>query len=634
MWTSIGEALGMAPEDRLPPALLAQVSPRSVLLILDNLEQLVAASSVVEQLLTQAPQVVVLATSRHPLHLPAEHEHPVPPLELPGTDDLTGIEASAAVQLFVQQARRVQPRFVLTPANMGDVGAICRRLDGLPLAIELAASRTKLLSPRALLTRLDKALDMADSGHQVPSRHRTLRDTMAWSYDLLAPAQRVFFRRLGVFVGGADLGAIGAVAAADFGADGEDPLDLVTGLLDASLVTITETFDGEPRISLLETVRAYALDQLTANDELDPVRERHAHHYLGVLEEKSPLADTHRYWEARSWFETEEDNLRAALDWALPKEEPLPPDDRAQTGLWLCSAMCDYWEASSLPYSDNPWHWLERAVERADGRDSPELARCLQTRSVLQSIDGDIEGAHATATASTCMWRRLDEPDRLAGALITLAWTEVTRGDHAAARLLLEEASALARAADCLRYVAGALRELANLEHIEHNYQRALELNTEAVSVANHIGNPTTSLLAQHNMACDLLRLGRVQDAHQLMRSLVPQHLKLDLGPFLVAIAEDYAAVLVEVGLGHQAVHLIGAADAKREREDHHRDQTQQTEVADTLARARAALSTQEWDTSYEAGRGTAIRDALTEAYTADAQSQGPPANRLPSLSP
>ncbi|MEJ7757719.1 MAG: hypothetical protein WKF83_16835 [Nocardioidaceae bacterium] len=208
MWNDIAEVLDVPPEARMPPELFTHVAHRSALFVLDNLEQVAGADDVVAQLLEQAPQVVVLSTSRRALSVPGEHVHPVPPLELPDTDKPDRAENSGAVQLFVQHAQMVRPSFALSGSNAADVTAICRRLDGLPLAIELAAARTRLLSPSALLARLDKALDIAATGKQGPSRQKTMRDAIAWSYDLLTAQQKAFFCRLGVFAGGADLEAI------------------------------------------------------------------------------------------------------------------------------------------------------------------------------------------------------------------------------------------------------------------------------------------------------------------------------------------------------------------------------------------------------------------------------------------
>ena len=223
MWTTIAETMDVPPEGRAPPGLFAHIAHRHALLVLDNLEQLDQADTVVDQLLTHAPDLVVIATSRRPLHLPGEHEHAVPPLELPDQGGVDAAAGSGAVQLFVQQASRVKSSFTLTPDNAADITAICRRLDGLPLAVELAAARTKLLSPKALLARLDQALDIAATSTHTPSRQRTMRDTITWSYHLLTPTQQTLFRQLGIFTGGADLNAITTTHQPDTDTDTTNP---------------------------------------------------------------------------------------------------------------------------------------------------------------------------------------------------------------------------------------------------------------------------------------------------------------------------------------------------------------------------------------------------------------------------
>ena len=279
MWNGIAETLGVAAEQRTPPGLFAQLAHRSALLVLDNLEQLPAADDVVAELLVEAPGIAVVATSRSPLHLHGEREHPVPPLQVPTEQSVEEIRRSGAVDLFVHHVASVRRGFSLTADNAPDVAEICRRLDGLPLALELAAARCKLLSPRALLGRLDAALELRAPGTVGrPARQHTLRDTIAWSYQLLPVHQQAFFRRLAVFSGGADLDAIVAVTD-DLLPVGGDPLDLIADLLDASLLTVVDTADGEPRIRLLETIRAFAREELETSAEAEAVHERHAAHY-------------------------------------------------------------------------------------------------------------------------------------------------------------------------------------------------------------------------------------------------------------------------------------------------------------------------------------------------------------------
>lgn len=287
IWSSIGEVLDLPPEGRLPPRFFTYVAPPAFLFVLDNLEQLHALDDVVAELLHHAPQVVVIATSRRPLRIPGEYDHAVPPLGLPESGSVEHVEEFGAVRMFIEHAKMAKSSFHLTAGNAAEVAELCRRLDGLPLAIELAAARTKLLSPKALLARLDQALDIsAASGSRVDARQKTLRETIAWSYQLLGPAHQAFFRGLGGFAGGADLDAITAVTA-DILTD-SDPLDMIGDLLDASLVIVTEDRAGEPRVGMLETIRAYALDELRMAGEFNVVRSAHAVRFLTVVAQLMP----------------------------------------------------------------------------------------------------------------------------------------------------------------------------------------------------------------------------------------------------------------------------------------------------------------------------------------------------------
>ena len=322
MWKAIAGDLSVDGDE--PAAVMAHLRDRRTLLVLDNLEQLDGAAEVVAALLAAAPRLVVLATSRGPLHLQGEHELPVPPLEIPQEPAIAAVTASAAVRLFVQQGSLVRPGFVVTEGNADDIAAICRRLDGLPLAIELAASRVRLLSPKALLARLDHSVALAAVDAGRPSRQQTLRATIAWSYDLLPPRPAAVLRRAGVFAGGCDLDALAAVALAGDGpgdpADPGDPLELVSELMDVSLITVTEGADGEPRVGLLETIREFALERLAEAGEADGAQRRHAEHYTALAEHAHQQLYGPAQLAALDRLEAEHDNLRAALTWSLESQ--------------------------------------------------------------------------------------------------------------------------------------------------------------------------------------------------------------------------------------------------------------------------------------------------------------------------
>jgi predicted ATPase/class 3 adenylate cyclase len=621
MWTSIAQVLDVPPDARTPAGLLTHVENRSALLVLDNLEQVADADEVVAQVLDRAGKAVVLTTSRRVLSVPGEYVYPVPPLELPDADTAEVAAQSGAVQLFVKQAQMVRPSFALTHGNAADVSAICRRLDGLPLAIELAAARVRLLSPMALLARLDQALDIAATGKQRPSRQKTLRDTISWSYDLLTAKQQAFFRRLGVFAGGADLAAVKAVTSDIL--DDADPLDRVAELVDASLAVITDGVDGEPRVAMLETVGSYARGQLETKGELDLARQHHTDHFAIVAEHLNRLLKGEGFFEARSQLETEHDNFREALDWTLAAQGLSDPTrDAVRTALRLCLSLSHFWELSG--YLSEARRWLERAIESAGESDSPELAECLTWQSNMLQLTGDFDAAYPYSTASVSMWRRLGDKSRPAcQALERLARLEYLRGQTETARALYQEAETLARASTDKATLHDLLANFSIVEHSEGNYQRSLELNTEVLALAHQLGSRRLALIARYNRAGILRVSGQVAEAAQDLAILIPDLLEFNNVTLTMALAEDYAASLAELGDYHHAVQLFGAADAMRQRQGAPRDPLQQAELDEPIGKTRAALTDEEWEVAYQAGRGTTVEDALTEVH-AEAVSSSP----------
>ena len=351
--STVARALGLSEagnQGELVERLLEYLRPREVLLVLDNTEQLLAATA---PLAAQAPEVAprlkLLATSREPLRVRDEQIVPIHPLALPDpaqVPDLAQLSAIPSVALFVERAREANPAFVLTTDNAATIVELCQRLDGLPLALELATARLSLLTPATLLQRLEHRLPLLSRGaRDLPQRQQTLRNTIAWSYDLLQAGEQVLFRRLAVFVGGFTLEAVQAVclpeapgASSAQANDEGETLEQLAQLLDKSLVQAQQGNSGEPRFTMLETIREYAADQLVASREEAAVQERHARYFLRLAEEAVP----HLYLPAErdSWMERlepEEANLRVALAWCEAKQ------DRVETGLRLAGALSFYW---------------------------------------------------------------------------------------------------------------------------------------------------------------------------------------------------------------------------------------------------------------------------------------------------
>ncbi|HET8631856.1 MAG TPA: AAA family ATPase, partial [Thermomicrobiales bacterium] len=316
--------LGERPGQPLVERLEEYLADRRMLLVLDNFEHLLPAAPLLADLLAACPGLTLLITSRAELRLRWEHIFPVPPLALPdaGREPAPdGLASYAAVRLFVARARAARPDFALTADNVATVAAICRRLDGLPLALELAAARLRVLGPAALLARLGDGLALLAGGaRDLPARQRTLRDTLAWSHDLLAPAEQALFARLGVFVGGWTAAAAGAVC----GAAADPPLSVLEGL-DAlvanSLLRLEAVVDGEPRFGMLETIRAYALERLEESGEAETIRRAHADYYLALAEGAAPPPGGPGGEARPAWAEDDYDNLLSAQHWALAHGE-------------------------------------------------------------------------------------------------------------------------------------------------------------------------------------------------------------------------------------------------------------------------------------------------------------------------
>jgi predicted ATPase/DNA-binding XRE family transcriptional regulator len=472
----------------LVEALQAYLREKRLLLLLDNFEHLLPAASLVSELLATRPRLTVLVTSRAVLHLAAEHDYPVSPLAVPDPGHLPPLESLLqydAVALFVERARAVKAGFSPTAENALAVVEICRRLDGLPLAIELAAARTRLFPLPALLGRLQRGLQLLTGGaRDVPARQQTLRNTIDWSYSLLGREGQTLFRRLAVFVGGCTLEAAEAVC----GEVGDRQVEVLAGLeslVDQSLLVVAEQ-DGEPRFRMLETVREYALERLAASREIDQVRRRHAEAFLRLAEEaeREGAATDHSVWLAR--LERENDNLRAALAWSLEQE------GSGEMALRLAGALVWFW-AERLDMSEGR-RWLEQSLALSTSSHVAERyprawARVVTGIGVLASMQGDFATARTYAEQGVAIWRTLDDKRGLASALGTLRWVVQRQGDHDQARSLLDELVELSQDEGTVQERARALRGLGSAELQQGNLTAARSRFEEALALSRKIGD-------------------------------------------------------------------------------------------------------------------------------------------------
>jgi tetratricopeptide (TPR) repeat protein len=489
--------------------------------------------------------------------------------------------------------------------------AVCQRLDGLPLAIELAAARSKLLSPRALLARLDQALDISAAGTQTETRQRTLRDTIAWSYDLLTPTQQSFFRRLGVFAGGADLDAITAVTAGIL--NGADPLDLVADLVDASLTTITEDSEGEPRVGMLETIRVYAWDQLSTTGEVEAVQHVHAQHYLQLAEQLRSMHDV-EYLQARSAAETELDNFRLALNWSLHPQRAAEAANRVSIGLCLCAELGWLWETGG--YYAEGRRWCEQAIDRADGSPSSSLARCLVSLARQLRMQGQYGEALGPAASALLMARRVGDNEVVVDALSALSHAKTSTGDFATARNHLEEALAIARGRGMRNVEARVLGRLAILEMMQRNHTLAEELLRASLTIYEELSDVWAATVGRQNLAYLLALTGREEEAHQLVREMVEDLLTLQDPDLTLSFADTYMEILLRRGEPVPAARLSGAIEAMRERNAMATPWHHEEERHEVLAMAKTLISAEDWDRHYELGRGETLENLLRQLST------------------
>jgi predicted ATPase/serine/threonine protein kinase len=461
-------------------------SSRALLFLLDNFEHLVQAAPTVADLLASCPNLRIMVTSRAALHVYGEYEFPVPPLALPDSRSKPSVEVLSrcpAVALFVQRARAVKPDFELNRENAPVVAEICARLDGLPLAIELAAAWVKVLSPSLMLARLASRLQLLTGGaRDLPQRQQTLRAAFDWSYELLTAAEQKLFRRLSVFAGGCNLEGVEAVCDTKSDLD-LDLLDGMASMVDKSLVQQVEAGKDESRFVMLDTIREYALEKLGASGEQPLTKRAHAAYCLVLAEVENTEESGARAAEWQQCFALEHDNFRAALEW-------LTETGDAEWGLRLATALFRFWEIRE--YLAEGRDRLGKLLKVA-GAAAPTKgrARALFAAGVLAGEQGDYASGSALIGESQHIARQLGDKMGVAVSLNALAVFACDRGDVAIALTLFEEGLALWRELGDQKAVARALSNLANVLKLQGDYDRANALHVECLSIFQGLGDRT-----------------------------------------------------------------------------------------------------------------------------------------------
>jgi predicted ATPase/DNA-binding CsgD family transcriptional regulator len=461
---------------------------RHLLLVLDNVEQVASAAPLIEEILLACQKIKALITSRTALHLQGEQEFPVPPLSLPDLSTLSQVPVDAvldryaAMALFVQRAQALFPHFQLTADNVRPIADICLRLDGLPLAIELAAARIKLLPPQALLARLTPRLAVLTGGAPtLPLRQQTLRNTLQWSYDLLEASERWLFRRVSVFVGGCTLEALAAVCSAAGKLQTFDILSGVSSLLDHSLLSQVKREDEEPRLAMLETVREYALSCLEEHGETEDVRRAHARYYLRLAEEIA--LPGRRGGEPLRWLRRlteEQDNLRAALGLLIERRE-------AELAVQLSGALWWYW-VNRGSFSEGRAFLAAALSLPHSGKRTPARARALCGAGELALRQGNYQVATALLEESVASYREVGDTRGLAQALLNLGLSIASAQRFAEARTLIEQSMDLAHEMDDPWLLGHAQDSLARLACKQGDLETTRVLAEHSLHLAPQLG--------------------------------------------------------------------------------------------------------------------------------------------------
>src|SRR6266700_2251936 len=483
---------------------------KQLLLILDNFEQLVTAASLLEDLLAVCPGLKIVVTSRTVLRLRAEFEYPLEPLTLPDlgrSPNDTGIRQSTAIALFVQSARMVNPNFQLTQTNARIIAEICVQLDGLPLAIELAAARIRLLPPQALLSRLSRRFEVLTGGAvTLPVHQQTLRNTLKWSYDLLDSNEQQLFRRLAVFEHGWTLEAVEAQGnAIRETQDDVSILDGIASLIDKSLVRQIEREEEEPRFTMLVTVREYGLECLRESGEEDLVRSAHAEYYLVLVDEAEPhLRGVQQLlWLRR--LDREQLNLRAALSWLITHGE-------SEKVLRFCGALWWFWQTRG--YWSEGRRWLKAALALPEaGKRTPVRARALGAAGELAGAQTDWQEANQLLSESMTLFKEVGDESGFVLPLSTMGWILVRQGDYAAAVSIMEECITRCRTLGRNWELCRVLLWLGNLIYLQGDLAQATALSQEGLALARELGDKLFILQTLETLGSIALSQGDLEQA-------------------------------------------------------------------------------------------------------------------------
>jgi predicted ATPase len=602
---AIARAVGLelSGTDAPLPALVERFGDARWLLILDNLDYVVDAARDLGELLARCPEVAILATSLAVLQLRGEHEYVVPPLAPPPDPDsvpLDQLASSPAIALFVDRSRAVRPDFALIEGNAPAVVEICRRLEGVPLAIELAAARSRLLDPDGLLRRLAASLNALGTGTvDMPGRHQTLRATVEWSVGLLEDTERSLLETMAVFVDGWTIEAATEVA----GINEDEALDLTEALARHSLIYLDVT-DRGPRSRMLETIRAFVLEGLASRPDAADVRRRHAEYYRALVEEADrPL----RSFGQREWIErlqTEADNLAAAVRWNLDNDpRPLPHLFRMLAVFWTLRDHLT--EARS---------WVNELLPAATALDSRSRAELQWTEALTALEVGDDDAAVAAHQGLAPLLDDIGDPYLDSLSHLAVAWTSPIVGDFDGALERASDALELLRRHDEPFWTAMALTTAGTIELSVRRYDEALPHLTEARDLGERLDNPWQTASSRVQLGLLAAMQGRLEDAHALLDEALSLSLALHTTPLMTLCLGAFGRLALAEGDAVRAAMLVGAADGLRRRAGVRAWPMQRRPETELVDELRQALGGDAFGRAFGSGSGLSRQEAANEA--------------------
>jgi predicted ATPase len=610
----IAEVLGVkeAGTRSLLESLKEYLRDKRLLMVLDNFEQVVEAAPLLAQLLSYARNLKLLVTSRALLRLSGEHDFPVPPLALPNPKQLPSAAQLAqydAIRLFIERAMSVSSSFALTEANAPTIAGICARLDGLPLAIELAAARANILPPQAMLKRLESRLLVLTGGaRDLPARQQTLRSTIEWSHELLDEREQRIFRRLAVFEGGRTLEAIEAICGPEIEPDAHsiagltslatlsvDVLDEVASLVDKSLLNREEQIEGgEPRFVMLETIHEYARERLVESGEAQEIGERHARFFLDLAEKAEPElnGDEQEFWLGR--LEDEYDNIRAALRWA--------PEHAPELGLRLAGALWLFWEIRG--YLSETRHMLSELLSQPRTlAHTIERAKALHTAGNLADTQGVHEAALDYYNESLAIYRELGDRRGAARPLNGLGLVAWSQGDFVSARSFLEESLAIKRELTNPSSISIALNNLGLVAHAQGDYTTARAYLEESLTIDRKLKDKDAIATSLVNLGAVAIDDGRYEEASPLLMEGLA--LFNDVGDIrgIADGIENLVGLAGQTGNFDRAPVLGGIAEALRDEASTPMLGPERVRYEHFLEMARSQVSPANWDDQWAMGR-------------------------------